>query len=276
MAPRGKPKKARAKAKRPLIRPKDDSAKVRDLEKSLAEALSREAEASRRVAEMLGQLQTRDREVAEALERQTATSEILRVIASSPTDVQPVFDAIVQNAGRLCGAASAALNIADGDVQRKVAEFGAESFLLRIGDSRPITRGSLTGRALMEARPIQIDDMRDPEMIREYPDFRYPPGTRACLAIPLLREGSPPVGCLFIFRTDGGPFTERHIALLQTFADQAVIAIENVRLFNELHASNNDLTRALEQQTATSEILRVISTSPSDAHPVFDRLKHGQ
>src|SRR5215469_16476775 len=119
MAPRGKPKKARAKAKRPLIRPKDDSAKVRDLEKSLAEALSREAGASRRVAEMLGQLQTRDREVAEALERQTATSEILRVIASSPTDVQPVFDAIVQNAGRLCGAASAALNIADGDVQRK-------------------------------------------------------------------------------------------------------------------------------------------------------------
>src|SRR5262249_19620187 len=129
-------------------------------------------------------------QVSESLEQQTATSEILRVISSSPTDVQPVFDAIVRNAGRLCEAASAALSIAEGDAQRKVAEFGPESFLLRIGERRPIARTSLTGRAMLEGRTIQIDDLRDPLMVREYPDFRCPPGTRACLATPLLREGS--------------------------------------------------------------------------------------
>jgi GAF domain-containing protein len=218
-------------------------------------------------------------ETKEALEQQTATAEILSVISSSPTDVQPVFDAIVRNAGRLCEAASAALNIVEGDVQRKVAEFGPESFVLRIGETRPIMRTSLTGRAMLEGHTIHIADIRDPDTMREYPDFRYPPGTRACLATPLLREGSPPVGALFIFRRDGGAFTERHAALLKTFADQAVIAIENVRLFTELQEKNQALTQAhaqvseaLERQTATSEILSVISSSPTDVQPVFDTI----
>jgi GAF domain-containing protein len=211
-------------------------------------------------------------QVTEALEQQTATSEILSVISSSPTDVQPVFEAIVRNAGRLCEAASAALNIVEGDVQRKVAEYGPESFVLRIGETRPITRTSLTGRAMLEGRTIHIVDVRDPDAMREYPDFRYPPDTRACLATPLLREGSPPVGALFVFRTKGGPFTERHAALLKTFADQAIIAIENVRLFTELQARNRDLSEALDRQTATADILRVISQAQTDVQPVFEAI----
>src|SRR4030095_6374102 len=107
----------------------------------------------------------------QALDQHPATSDILRVISQSPTEVQPVFDAIVRNAGRLCEAASAALNIVEGDVQRKVAEFGPESFVLRIGETRPITRSSLTGRAMLEGRTISIADIRDPDTMREYPDF---------------------------------------------------------------------------------------------------------
>jgi GAF domain-containing protein len=202
-------------------------------------------------------------QVTEALEQQTATSEILRVISSSLTDVQPVFDAIVRSAGRLCEAASAALNIAEGDVQRKVAEFGPESFVLKVGETRPITQTSLTGRAILEGRTLHIPDIGDPAIMREYPDFRYPPDAQACLAVPLLREGNPAVGALFVFRSHGGPFSERHEALLKTFAHQAVIAIENVRLFNETK-------EALEQQTATADILKVISSSPTDVQPVFD------
>src|SRR4029434_3672743 len=181
----------------------------------------------------------------------------------SPTDVQPVFDAIVRNAGRLCEAASAALNIAEGDVQRKVAEFGPESFVLKVGETRPITQTSLTCRAILEGRPLHIPDVRDPAIMREYPDFRYPPDAQACLAVPLLREGNPAVGALFVFPSHGGPFSERHEALLKTFANQAVIAIENVRLFDETK-------EALEQQTATADILKVISSSPTDVQPVFD------
>src|SRR5262249_40635259 len=225
------------------------------------------------------ELEARNHDLTRALARETATSEILRVISSSPTDVQPVFDAIVRNAGRLCGAASAALNIAEGAVQRKVAEFGPESFVLRIGESRPIPRTSLAGRPMLEGRTIHIDDIQDAAVMQEYPDTRYPPGTQGCLATPLLHEGSPPVGVLFVFRTKGGPFTDTHSALLKTFADQAVIAIENVRLFTELQEKNQALTQAhaqvseaLEQQTATAGILRVISSSPTDVQPVFEAI----
>jgi GAF domain-containing protein len=209
-------------------------------------------------------------QVTEALEQQTATSEILRVISGSPTDVRPVFDAVVRNAGRLCEAANASLHLAEGDVMRKVAEFGHVSTRLKIGETRPITQTTVSGRAMIEGRTIAIADLREALMVREYPDSRHTQGTQACLATPLLREGRPPVGALFIFRTEDRSFTERHVALLKTFADQAVIAIENVRLFKELEARNTELTESLTQQTATSEILRVISRSPMDIQPVLD------
>jgi signal transduction histidine kinase len=209
------------------------------------------------------ELGKRNRDLTEALDQQTATSEILRVSRSSPTDPQPVFDAVVRNGARLCEAANASLHLREGEIMRKVAEFGHVSTRLRIGETRPITRTTVTGRAMIEGRPINIGDLHGAGMDTEYPDSRHIPETRACLGIPLLREDGGTVGALFIFRTENRPFTEKHVGLLQTFADQAVIAIENVRLFNETK-------EALEQQTATSEILRVISSSPTDVQPVFD------
>jgi signal transduction histidine kinase len=179
---------------------------------------------------------------------------------------------VVRNGARLCEAANASLHLREGDVQRKVAEFGSEPFAVRIGETRPITRGSLTGRAIIEGRTINIGDLHGAEIGHEYPDSRHVPETRACLGIPLLRKGGEAVGALFIFRTEGRPFTDKHIALLQTFADQAVIAIENVRLFTELQARNRDLTEALDRQTATAEVLRVISQSQTEVQPVFDAI----
>jgi GAF domain-containing protein len=210
-------------------------------------------------------LEERTHRLTEALEQQTATSEILRVSRSSPTDLRPVFDAVVRNAARLCVAANASLHLTEGDAMRKVAEFGHVSTRLTIGETRPITRTTVSGRAIIEGRTINIADLRGTEMGYEYPDSRHVQETRACLGIPLLREGGAPVGALFIYRTEDRPFAEKHVALLQTFADQAVIAIENVRLFNET-------TEALERETATSEILRVISGSPTDVQPVFDAI----
>jgi GAF domain-containing protein len=221
-----KPAKSK-EAKPPVARkaPKDDGARVRDLEERLAEALRREKE---------GQ------------EQQAATTEILRMISGSPRDIQPVFDTVVESAARLCEAANASLHLREGEVMRKVAEFGHVSTRLTIGETRPVTRTTVSGRAVIEGRPINIGDLHEAEMDAEYPDSRHIPETRACLGIPLLHEAGGTVGALFIFRTEDRPFTEKHVGLLQTFADQAVIAIENVRLFNETK-------EALERQTATSE-----------------------
>ncbi len=214
-------------------------------------------------------LEERTHRLTETLEQQTATSEILRVSRSSPTDLRPVFDAVVRNAARLCDA-NASLHLTEGEFMRKVAEFGHVSARLTIGETRPITRTTVSGRAMLEERTINIGDLQGAEMGYEYPDSRHVQETRACLGIPLLREGGAPVGALFIYRTEDRPFPEKHVALLQTFADQAVIAIQNVRLFNELEARNRDLTEALEQQTATAEILRAISRAQMDVQPVFD------
>jgi signal transduction histidine kinase len=212
----------------------------------------------------------------EALEQQTATSEILRVISSSPTDVQPVFDAIAQSASRLCGAFDASIFRVDGDRLAFVAHHGP--IAQRHGDfSLPLVRGTVGGRSVLESRTVQVADLQNED--REFPDAvenarRF--GFRTILSVPLLREGIA-IGGIQLRRTQVQLFSERQIALLQTFADQAVIAIENVRLFTELQEKNRALTQAhaqvtesLEQQTATAEILRLIGTSPTDAQPVFE------
>jgi GAF domain-containing protein len=220
------------------------------------------------------ELGARNRDLSEALDQQTATSEILRVISQSPADLQPVFDAIVRNAVRLCGAGFGGLHQLDRGRITLDAQHGLPpdeiAMLQREVFPLPLSRASVTGRAILDRTIAHIRD------IREDPDFRTPGlktrrDYRTVLAVPLIREGTP-IGALALWRPEVQPFTDAEIGLVQTFADQAVIAIENVRLFTELQAKNADLTEALEQQTATSEILRVISSSPTDLAPVFSTI----
>ena len=221
-------------------------------------------------ARLIHEQQARNRELAEALEQQTATSEILGVIASSPTDIQPVLNAVAQSAARLCESYDAVIHRVDGDYMQRVAHFGPVPVG---GDRRPIGRGFPMGRAIVDAQTIHVHDVLA-EIESEFPDARdlqEKTGTRTLLATPLLREGVA-IGVINIRRTEVRPFSEKQVALLKTFADQAVIAIENVRLFQALQERNRDLTEALEQQTATSEVLRVISSSPTDVRPVFDAI----
>ena len=201
------------------------------------------------------------RALSEALEQQTATAEILRVIASSPTDVQPVFAAVLMSAARLCDALDASIFQVDGDGLRLVAHEGP--ILSHPVGEFPLIRGMTVGRSVLDRRTIHVPDVQ--AEVDEYPDassFARSFGFRTTLSVPLLR-GTEAIGAIGIRRTEVRPFTDRQIELLETFAAQAVIAIENVRLFNETK-------EALEQQTATAEILRVIASSPTDLQPVME------
>jgi signal transduction histidine kinase len=248
-----KPAKAKVEAKRPagsrLVA--TDGARVRELELRLAEAL----------------------------EQQAATSEILRAIASSPTNIQPVLETVVHSAARFCGAPDVALLRVDNGVLRGAAAVGAFADVLKLGVGRvdaleiPLTRDSVSGRAAVERRSIHVHDLAA-EREDEFPvgrELQRQFGHRTILATPLLRKGVV-LGVIGLFRMEVKPFSDKQVELLKTFADQAVIAIENVRLFKELEARNHDLTEALEQQTATSDILRAISRSQTDAQPVFETI----
>jgi two-component system, NtrC family, sensor kinase len=211
------------------------------------------------------ELQERNRDLTEALDQQTATSEILRVIASSPTDIQPVLDVVAANAARLCNALDAQIWRVEGDRVGLVTQYGSIPSVARIEEGRPIIRGIAGGRAILDRETVHIPDAFAPEVQTEFPEswaLSHEVGVRTLLATPLLREGTA-VGYILIRRVEARPFSDKQIALLKTFADQAVIAIENVRLFQEL-------TEALERQTATSEILGVIASSPTDIQPVLN------
>jgi GAF domain-containing protein len=211
-------------------------------------------------------VEDRTRALQNSLEQQTAISEILRVISSSPTDVQPVLRAVAERAAHLCEAPYARIILVDGDMLRPSVDYGYESAGLDPIPVMPfpLTRGSVTGRAVLERETIHHADVV-PLLDTEYPDARTNAklgGFRAVVAVPLLREGDA-YGGIFLYRREPRAFSPDQIALVQTFARQAAIAIDNVRLFNETK-------EALDQQTAISEILRVISGSPGDVRPMLN------
>ena len=240
---------------------------IAELRQQLVESLLREEAKDKK-------LQERDRQLAEAVEQQTATSEVLRVIASSPTDIQPVLDTVAENAARLCDARDADILRAEGDILRRVASYGA---MPRVHEL-PITRGIPGSRAVIDRQTVHVHDLQA-GIETDFPDARTAQqlsATRTILAAPLLREGVA-IGCIAVRRMEVRPFTDKQIKLLETFADQAIIAIENARLFHELthrtgelETSNAQLREALDQQTATSDILRIIASSPTDIQPVLE------
>ena len=215
---------------------------------------------------LLQELQARNRELTESLEQQTATGEILRVISSSPTDLAPVFDAVAKSVSRLCDAPDVVIVRAEGGAMRFAAGVGPFGQTFGPDLTVPIRRGSVAGRAVLERRTIQVDDLAA-ESEDEYPEGkaiqrRY--GHRTMVAAPLLL-GDTALGAIAMLRTEVRPFSDKQLALLRTFADQAVIAIENVRLFNETK-------EALDHQKASAEVLQVISSSVADTRPVFEKI----
>jgi GAF domain-containing protein len=225
-------------------------------------------------ADLQEQLDRRTRELDEALQQQTATSEVLGIIRRSPADAQPVFDAIVQSAARLCGAIFGTVYLYENDRLRIAATNNltreATSQLHEIQQLKRPERSHLAGRAILDRALIHVPDvLKDPEYSRE---LALAGGWRAVLGIPLLSAGKKPVGALAVAKAEPTPFSDRQIQLLKTFADQAVIAIENVRLFEAEQARTRELSESLEQQTATSEVLKAISSSLNDLKPVFETI----
>jgi len=226
-----------------------------------------------RQAELETKLEARERELAdareylaEALERETATSEVLRVISSSAADIQPVFEIIGERAEKLCDAEISVVSMVDGEVIRLasihgVTKEGIEAvrrvFPMHLDDE------TVTARAIRTRSVCHVPDvLGDPEY--QAKEAARASGYRGCLGVPMVRDGQV-VGAIFVARRQPGLFANTQVQLLKTFADQAVIAIENARMFNETR-------EALEQQTATSEVLQVISSSPGELEPVFEAM----
>jgi len=222
------------------------------------------------------EVQAKTEDLRESLQQQTATADVLKVISRSTFDLQTVLDALVESATNLCEADHAWLFQREGDLLRFKSGFGHRTEVyaslrdLFLSREATIDRGSITGRSTVEARVVHVPDvLADPEYVRS--DVQKIGGYRAALGAPLLRDGNV-VGVIFIAKTKPEPFSQKQIELVTTFADQAVIAIENVRLFEDLQARTAELTESLEQQTAISEVLGAISSSLEELAPLFYKI----
>jgi signal transduction histidine kinase/CRP-like cAMP-binding protein len=212
------------------------------------------------------EVQARAREHAEALNWQTATAEVLQVISSSPTQVEPVFTSILQRAVSLCDALFGVIYRFDGELMHFVAHHNftrdAQELLRAIYPSRP--KKSISSRAILERTVVQAEDATSEAEMATARLLNY----RGIISVPMLRDGAP-IGTITLAKEQRGLFTDKQVALLQTFSDQAVIAIENTRLFEAEQASKRELQVSLEYQTATSDVLGIISRSPNELQPVF-------